>query len=144
MERSLLDTDVFSEILRGRDLAVRRTAEAYLRSNGRFTLSVVSVTEIVDGLWRQRLEAHLSRLLEQLEVERHEIIPLDFPAAKLAGMIAGDLHRTGQPVGRADPLIAAIALQAQLPLVTGNTKHFARIQDLGYPLQLANWRETPS
>ena len=44
----------------------------------------------------------------------------------------------------ADPLIAAIALQAQLPLVTGNTKHFARIQDLGYPLQLANWRETPS
>jgi tRNA(fMet)-specific endonuclease VapC len=65
---------------------------------------------------------------------------LESRAATLAGSIAGDLKRTGEPIGRADPFIAAIAVQAGLPLVTGNTSHFERIQALGYPLQLDNWR----
>jgi tRNA(fMet)-specific endonuclease VapC len=36
--------------------------------------------------------------------------------------------------------IAAIALEHGLELVTGNTAHFQRVQQLGYPLTLANWR----
>ena len=57
-----------------------------------------------------------------------------------AGRIAGDLERVGRPIGLADPMIAAIALTHGLELVTGNTGHFQRIQQLGYPLVLANWR----
>ena len=45
---------------------------------------------------------------------------------------------------RADPMIAGIALHHGLVLVTANTSHFQRIADLGYPLELENWRETPS
>jgi tRNA(fMet)-specific endonuclease VapC len=41
----------------------------------------------------------------------------------------------------ADPLIAAIALEHNLELVTGNAAHFQRIIQLGYPLTLANWRQ---
>jgi tRNA(fMet)-specific endonuclease VapC len=37
-------------------------------------------------------------------------------------------------------MIAAIALTHGLELVTGNTSHFQRIQQIGYPLILANWR----
>jgi tRNA(fMet)-specific endonuclease VapC len=37
-------------------------------------------------------------------------------------------------------MIAAIALTHGLELVTGNTTHFQRVQQLGYPLILANWR----
>ncbi len=37
-------------------------------------------------------------------------------------------------------MIAAIALQHDLILVTGNQAHFQRIQVLGYGLKLANWR----
>lgn len=37
-------------------------------------------------------------------------------------------------------MIAAIALHHGLELVTGNTAHFQRIQQLGYPLTVANWR----
>ena len=44
-------------------------------------------------------------------------------------------------VGWADPLIAAIAFCNDATLVTGNTDHFARVQTLGYPLRLENWRE---
>jgi predicted nucleic acid-binding protein len=55
-------------------------------------------------------------------------------SGELAGMIAGALERSGQPIGLADPMIAAIALQNGLELVTGNTAHFQRVQRLGYPL----------
>jgi tRNA(fMet)-specific endonuclease VapC len=68
------------------------------------------------------------------------VIPFDRAAAELAGRIAGELERIGQPIGTADPMIAAIALHHGLELVTGNTAHFQRIQQIGYPLTLINWR----
>jgi tRNA(fMet)-specific endonuclease VapC len=37
-------------------------------------------------------------------------------------------------------MIAAIALVHGLELVTGNTAHYQRIQNLGYPLIPVNWR----
>jgi predicted nucleic acid-binding protein len=37
-------------------------------------------------------------------------------------------------------MIAAIALVHGLELVTGNTAHYQRIQNLGYPLTLIDWR----
>jgi tRNA(fMet)-specific endonuclease VapC len=37
-------------------------------------------------------------------------------------------------------MIAAIALKHGLELATGNTSHYQRIQQLGYPLTLVNWR----
>jgi tRNA(fMet)-specific endonuclease VapC len=69
-----------------------------------------------------------------------EILPFDPPAAELAGRIAGELERIGQPIGTADPMIAAIALHHGLELVTGNTAHFQRVQQIGDPLILVNWR----
>src|SRR5207237_7671229 len=74
-------------------------------------------------------------------VGSEEVLGFDQPAAELAGRIWGDLERTGQPIGLADPVIAAIALTHSLELVTGNTSHYQRIQQLGYPLTLVNWRQ---
>ncbi len=73
-------------------------------------------------------------------VAQEEVLSLEAPAAELAGRIAGDLDRTGQTIGMADPIIAAIALEHNLELVTGNAAHFQRIVRLGYPLTLVNWR----
>ena len=140
MERSLLDTDTFSEVLRGRDVAIRGKANAYFSVFGRFTFSVTTVTELIEGLRRQGRDDRIASLLEKLESERHEVIPIDLEAAKIAGHIFGDLNRTGQPIGRSDPFIAAIAIREAVQLVTGNTKHFERIQSLGYPRRLENWR----
>ena len=53
-----------------------------------------------------------------------EVLPLDLQSAVLAGRIYADLERTGQPIGRADPMIAALALQHGLTLVTGNLSHY--------------------
>jgi tRNA(fMet)-specific endonuclease VapC len=140
MERSLLDTDMFSEALRGRDARVRAKAEAYLDVFGRFTLSVITVAELIDGFRRQQRDDRIVTLMAEIEAGSHEVIPLGVRAAELAGQIFGELYRTGQPIGRDDPYIAATALAEGLPLITGNTGHYERIQALGYPLQLDNWR----
>jgi tRNA(fMet)-specific endonuclease VapC len=113
-------------------------ATAYRNGFGRYTLSVISIMEIVRGWQRKQSPRRLQRFLTSIASE--EILPFDQPAAELAGRIAGDLDRTGQPIGRVDPMIAAMALQHGLELVTGNTAHYQRVQQLGYPLPLINWR----
>jgi tRNA(fMet)-specific endonuclease VapC len=74
-------------------------------------------------------------------IASEQIILFNQTAADLAGQIAGDLDRVGRPIGRCDPMIAAIGLTHSLELATGNTVHYQRIQQLGYPLTLVNWRQ---
>lgn len=95
---------------------------------------------MIDGFRRQRRDDRIAALLTEIEEVRHEVLALDLQAAEIAGRIFGDLHRIGKPIGRSDPFIAAIALREAIPLVTGNLEHFERIQALGYPLRLENWR----
>ena len=74
-------------------------------------------------------------------IQSEEVLALDSRSGHIAGVIHGDLQRIGQSVGRADPMVAAIALQHRLPLATGNQKHYRRIVDRGHHLQLVNWRD---
>lgn len=138
MNKALLDTDTLSEIGKGIHPAITRNATAYRRAFGYYTLSAVSVMEIISGhqrkLAHQRVAAFLASIASQ------EVIPFEQDSAELAGRMSGDLTRTGQPIGLADPMIAAIAITHGLELVTGNTAHFQRIQQLGYSLTLVNWR----
>ena len=138
MDKALLDTDILSEIGKGINQAVAGNATAYRQAHGFLTLSVISVMEVIQGY--QWVGA-----INRIQVFRHsltseEILPLDQAGADLAGQIAGDLDRTGKPIGRCDPMIAAIAITHGLELVTGNTSHYQRVQQLGYPLTLINWR----
>jgi tRNA(fMet)-specific endonuclease VapC len=142
MERSLLDTDMVSEVMRGRNQAVRAKADAYLDVVGHLTLSVITVSEIVDGFRRQQREDRITEFLAEIEAGKHEILALDLTTAVTAGRIFGDLHRAGQPIGSADPFIADCAITHKMPLITGNVGHYERIQSLGYPLWLENWRES--
>lgn len=140
VQRSLLDTDTFSEILRGRDQAICEKADAYFDVFGRFTISAITVTELVDGFSRQKRDDRIAKLLSQLKAGQHECVILDYEAAIIAGQIFGTLYRKGQPIGNADPFIAALAIQERIPLVTNNLKHFERIQAAGFPLQLESWK----
>ena len=83
----------------------------------------------------RRLQAFIASLPSM------EVLPFADSAAILAGQVAGELERLGRPIGIADSMIAAIALDQGLELVTGNTAHFQRVQQLGYPLMLGNWRQ---
>ncbi len=138
MNKALLDTDIYSEVLKAVNPTVAQNAAAYRQSHGVLTLSVITKMEIVKGCQRVQSTSRMQKFLNALAKE--EVLPFEESAAELAGRIAGDLERIGQPIGVADPMIAAIALTHGLELVTGNTAHFQRIQNLGYPLTLVNWR----
>lgn len=140
MSKSLLDTDILSEIMRGRDPKVVAKAQEYLTAYSLFTVSVISIMEIVRGYQRVQRQDKLNQFLHAAAAM--EVLLLDTEAAILAGQIDGDLSRIGQRVGRADPMIAALAITNNLVLVSGNTQHYQRIQSLGYPLLLENWRDT--
>ena len=138
MDRALLDTDMFSEILKGIDQRVVARAVAYHTAFGRYTISVITVMEIVKGFHKLQREDRIEQFLAGLPTV--EVLTLDLRSAELAGRIYADLERTGQPIGRADPMIAALALRHGLTLVTGNISHYQRIQALNYQLTLENWR----
>ncbi|HEX3759911.1 MAG TPA: PIN domain-containing protein [Kofleriaceae bacterium] len=138
MNRAILDTDILSEVLKQRNEAVVRRADEYVRHHGRFTISCITVLEVVAGWHRVQREDRVQEFLGRLP--DFDVLSLDSEAAARAGRIEADLSRKGQPVGRADSMIAAIAAVNGLPLVTGNTEHYRRIRDLGVPLVLSDWR----
>jgi tRNA(fMet)-specific endonuclease VapC len=138
VNKALLDTDTLSELGRAVNPTVMRNGAAYLTDFGRYTISVITVMEIVRGLSKKQAAKQLQAFL--VGIPSQEVLVFDQAAAELAGRIEGELERTGQPIGRADPMIAAIALVHGLDLVTGNTAHYQRIQRLGRPLVLHDWR----
>lgn len=139
MSRSLVDTDIFSEILRGRNSNVAARLKAYVGSFDRYAVSTVTIAEVVRGCHKMGWEGRVQEAIRLATAA--DIIVLDFASSVLAGRILGDLERTGQPIGLADCPIAAIAVTHGLRLVTGNTAHYQRVQRLGYGLALENWRE---
>ncbi len=138
MNKALLDTDIFSEILKAKNAAVVSKAVVYKENFEQFTISVITVLEIVKGLHKLDRAEALEKFINGLPAIN--VITFDQDCSILAGRMFADLERVGQSIGKADPMIAAIAVQHNLMLVTGNTAHYKRLQDLGYPLKLDNWR----
>lgn len=138
MDKVLLDTDILSEILKARNRQVVAKAITYQTIYDQYTISTITVMEIVKGFHKIKQETQLQQFLAGLPYL--EVLTLDTLSAEIAGRIYADLQRTGQTIGRADPMIAAIAIRYRLPLVTGNVKHYHRVVELGYTLHLDNWR----
>jgi tRNA(fMet)-specific endonuclease VapC len=138
LNKAILDTDTLSEIIKGVKQTVAAHAKTYRRAFGHYTLSAVTLMEVIRGYQRKQATRQLQAFLAALPTA--EVLPFDTAEAKLAGHIAGELERNGKSIGPADSMIAAVAIEHGLELVTGNTMHFQRVQQLGYPLTLVNWR----
>jgi tRNA(fMet)-specific endonuclease VapC len=63
------------------------------------------------------------------------VLAFDDIAAFHYAQIRADLERAGTPIGEADTRIAAIARANNLTVVTGNIRHFERVE--GLPVE--NW-----
>ncbi len=138
MNKAILDTDILSEILKGRNQSVRSRVTTYLIHFQHLTISVVSVIEVVKGWRKLQREDAIQRFMNQMSAV--EVLSVDTAIAELAGRISADLEKAGQGIGLADTIIAATSIHCALTLVTGNSSHYQRIQGLGYDLQLDNWR----
>src|SRR4051795_3256795 len=105
MNKTLLDTDIFSEVLRAVSATVVANARTHRQAHGRLTISVITVMEMVKGFQKVQRPQKIISLLTHVSPE--EVLELDQAAAVLAGRIWGDLERTGQTIGLADPMVAA-------------------------------------
>lgn len=139
MRQAILDTDILSYIADDRYPDVSKRAHQYFRVFRYFTISAITIAEVVKGREYDRDYAGRDAFLKR--AEGFEVLPVDFEEAVIAGKISAALDKAGSKIGKEDPFIAAVAIANKRPLVTNNTAHYQRIVDLGFPLELENWRE---
>ena len=77
MNESILDTDIFSEILKGVDQKVVQKSLAYLGQFGKFTISVITYFEIIKGYTKKGADKKLHKFLSMLQSGKHRILSLD-------------------------------------------------------------------
>ena len=117
----LIDTDVLIWHLRGYAQATRRLDEL-----GTLTLSAVSYLEVLQGM---RNKAELAAVQKMLQRRQAAMLPLTEAITQRAVSLMESLTLShGLQMG--DALIAATALEHQLPVLTGNVKHFAAVEHL--------------
>ena len=82
MNKALLDTDIYSEILRGGNATVVGHALAYRQAHGRLTLSVITIMEMVKGLQKvqrpQKIVALLANVASVAPPPRESPTPRPF------------------------------------------------------------------
>ena len=138
MLKSILDTDILSEYLKGHNPNVVTHAAHYIQEHGIFTFTSITVYEIAYGLEAKGAFSQLKKTLTWLR-KNEEVTPI--PSDYLsAAAIKGKARRSGVVLELSDCLIAAIAVRLNQPLVTGNTADFEAIRKMGINLMLENWR----
>lgn len=125
----LFDTDVITNVLKPRP-STRLIERLRLISEEEQYISTITISEIVYGAIKSsRPEYHLKNL-EEILLPSLNIVGFDAKAAYICGRLRAALEQKGQPLSLADLEIAAIAIAGDFILVTGNAKHFDRIDGL--------------
>lgn len=136
----LFDTDAISEVLRPRPLADYVDWLESIPREDQFA-SAVSIGELFKGAFRSRhRDRHLRNIRERV-LPVLTVLPLDVAVAEVFGLIRARLEERGELLPDADIQIAATAIYHDLELVTGNLKHFRRIDELRLCTVLEEARE---
>ncbi len=133
MDRVIIDTDILSYFFRG-DPEVLLKFKEYLEHFDFVEISLITYYEISSGL----LAKNAMKQLEVFEdfMSRNTILPLTVNSSKISAKIYAALRQSGNSVDDIDLLIAGIAIENDLILVTNNVGHFGRIKDL----KIQNWK----
>jgi tRNA(fMet)-specific endonuclease VapC len=125
----LFDTDAISELLRQSPSSTYVKWLMQVPREEQFTSAVI-IGELYKGAYRsQARERHLSNI-EQRILPSVTVLPYDLGCAKVFGETRASLEETGIILADADIQIAASAIYHGLELVTGNLRHFQRIEKL--------------
>jgi hypothetical protein len=117
----LVDTDVLIWHLRGYPQATRRLDEL-----GSLTLSAISYLELLQGM---RNKAELAAVKKMLDKRSARLLPVTEAITLRATELMESLTLShGLQMG--DALIAATAIEHQLPVLTANVRHFGAVQGL--------------
>jgi len=130
----LLDTNACIRILNGSSAEV--VARFAQQSPATVRLCSVVKAELLYGARKSR---HVAATLKSLERFFEPIVsmPFDDPAAEEYGTIRAQLESVGSPIGANDLMIAAIARNHDLTVVTNNQDEFRRVVGL----RVEDWEE---
>lgn len=117
----LIDSDVLVWLTRG-----YAQAAALLHRIDPWRISAVTYIELAQGC---RSKAELARLKKGLTSRHTEVLQVT-PAISARAMALIDEFALSHGMRLADALIAATAIEHQLPLLTGNAKHFEHVEQL--------------
>ena len=122
-----LDTDLLIAILRGKEEAYNKVTKIDEESRGATT--AINAFEIFFGAYKSAMKSENVKETVKL-LERLELIPFDLASSRKAGELTAELREKGQPIDYRDAMIAGIAIENDLTLVTRNQSHFSRIKNL--------------
>lgn len=135
MNGFLLDTNIPSELIRTRP-EPRVQNWVYTIDEQTLYLSAVSIGELRRGiviLPTGQRRSQLEQWLDERLIPRFQgrILPVTQLIGNRWGILDGECQLRGRPIGAADGMIAATALEHNLTLVTRNVNDFAGV---GVPL----------
>ena len=123
----IVDTDIIIWYMRDHPMAVK-----LLDSNKGFLISVITYMELVQGM---KNKGELKALKTALQLWKVKILQID-ETISIKAMFYVEQYFLSHSMQLADALIASTAILHQLPLHTGNTKHFALFKDIDlHPFQ---------
>lgn len=129
MSAPLIDTDVLSEVFKGKNTRYTDKAREYLLLHDQFHFSMISRYEILRGLLAKRATTQVNAF--EALCSESKVVGLTEPIARRAAEVWAELRLLGQTPGDADVLIGATALVLGVPVVTRNVRHFQPIPGLG-------------
>lgn len=98
-------------------------------------IATITVFEIVHGAYKSSNPEYHLKNLEEILLPVVRVVGFNLKAAFYCGKLRAVLEKAGTACAPGDLQIAFIALANDLTLVTGNTKHFAKIP----ALNVENW-----
>ncbi|OQW87018.1 MAG: hypothetical protein BWK72_14865 [Rhodoferax ferrireducens] len=125
--RYLLDTDVFSLMVKGQDEAINTRMQTLTK--GEAVLSVITTGEYFYGIAHAPVSALREKRAQRL-MDFFGVLPLDADVSISYGDIRADLRKKGTPIGPNDLWLAAQAKTHGLIMVTRNTREFKRVKGL--------------
>ncbi|MGH2744527.1 MAG: PIN domain-containing protein [Thermoleophilaceae bacterium] len=130
VQHIVVDTDIFVWLLRAKE---RAALYAPLVAGKRLVLSFASVAELWRGAYAQGYNKDSRRRLEAgigLTVVAPPTAELTHEWARLANDARAAGHPLGQKAQAHDAWVAATARHFELPLLTGNRRHFEGLPGL--------------
>lgn len=134
-ELCLIDTDIFSYILKRLEPAYQQSRE-YLKKHNIFTISCLTYYECFRGYKAVGATKRLQIFKEFLNLT--EVFYLNQEILDKAGEIYSILKSEGKLIGEFDILIGATGIVNDLTLVTNNERHYESIKE-HFPLKINNW-----
>lgn len=134
MNEALIDSDILSFYFKG-DVKVIKNFERYLETYNVINLSIITYYEILSGLKYKNATKQIIRF--EKFVSKNNLLHLTKKSSEISAEKYAELRNKGKIIENSDILIAGVALEHNLILITNNEKHFKNISGL----KIENWKK---